>query len=524
MSRSAESSPANTPSPSKATAGGAPATDATHLTGETATTDPGDSNAPVETLASSLPTIPRRDLSGMMASAGIHLLFMLVLSLFIIQPNEVAEVFSTLAKLSEEVGDSEIETPPETAAEKIEITPSPLPTVDPKAFDNPNPAMVDVNDLAPSVEDDTTTKVNSLIATGTKYAGRTGASRSQLVAAGGGNAESEAAVNNGLKWLAAHQLEDGSWSFNHGPDNPGNLENCHTGATGLALLAFLGAGHTHNSKDSIYRNVVNKGFDFLINRADWSGGDGADFRGKASGNDGMYAHAICAIALCEAFALTNDRRKLFNTARGSIQFIIASQNQKDGGWRYRPREPGDLSVTGWKVMALKSAQAARINALGLPNAIKLSSKFLDEVQHENGSKYAYQGGEGSNPTASMTAVGLLCRMYLGWNENRPALKKGIEFLSAVGPSTGDLYYNYYATQVLHHWGSEEWTKWNSVMRDRLIATQEKEGSIAGSWPPSGDHGAAPGGRLYQTCLSIMTLEVYYRHLPIYKRKTIKADF
>ena len=122
-----------------------------------------------------------------------------------------------------------------------------------------------------------------------------------------------------------------------------------------------------------------------------------------------------------------------------------------------------------------------------------------------------------------TAVGLLCRMYLGWKRDNPHLKNGVEYLSKVGPSPSDMYYNYYATQVMHHWGEEEWVKWNNVMREMLVKRQIREGHAAGSWPPSGGHSAV-GGRLLETCLSAMTLEVYYRHLPIYDRKKIQVEF
>ena len=119
----------------------------------------------------------------------------------------------------------------------------------------------------------------------------------------------------------------------------------------------------------------------------------------------------------------------------------------------------------------------------------------------------------------MTAIGLLCRMYLGWKQNSPPLRRGVQYLGHTGPSINDIYYDYYATQVLHHWGGTEWKKWNEVLREHLIESQAKEGDALGSWKPTGDSGAGPGGRLYQTCLSIMTLEVYYRYLPIYQRET-----
>ena len=99
------------------------------------------------------------------------------------------------------------------------------------------------------------------------------------------------------------------------------------------------------------------------------------------------------------------------------------------------------------------------------------------------------------------------------------------YLDKVKPQSNNMYFNYYATQVMHHWGGEEWTRWNEVMRDHLIRTQHplKDGHLAGSWDIADPHGGG-GGRLYMTCLSIMTLEVYYRHLPMYSREKIKVEF
>ena len=82
-----------------------------------------------------------------------------------------------------------------------------------------------------------------------------------------------------------------------------------------------------------------------------------------------------------------------------------------------------------------------------------------------------------------------------------------------------MYYNYYATQVLHHWGGPEWDRWNSVMREHLIRTQIRDGHATGSWDIADRHGYV-GGRVYMTTLALLTLEVYYRHLPLYQRDRI----
>jgi hypothetical protein len=192
---------------------------------------------------------------------------------------------------------------------------------------------------------------------------------------------------------------------------------------------------------------------------------------------------------------------------------VNAQDKAGGGWRYNPGEPGDTTVTGWQIMALKSAKAA---GLKVPDdAVKKAQKFLDSVSVAGGSQYAYVSG-GPPGTPAISAIGLLCRMYLGWTPEMPALETGVASLSDKGPDGQNVYYNYYATQVLHHWGGERWNNWNEPMRDRLVATQIEEGDSAGTWSPVGEFSGA-GGRLYETCLSVMTLEVYYRYMPMYAK-------
>jgi len=345
-----------------------------------------------------------------------------------------------------------------------------------------------------------------------ELAGRTGSVRAMLLSKGGGSTASEKCVTGGLRWLARYQQSDGKWSFHHGPDDPGSLGQCTTGATGLAILAFLGAGHTHRSEHARYRTTVDKGLRFLLSQMKREGA-GGDLRGTVVGNEGMYAHAIATLALCEAYGQTRDS-KLREPAQRAVNFILAAQDPKGGGWRYSPREPGDTTVTGWQLMALKSAKNSRLK---VPERVLVNAgHFLDSVQTADGGRYGYVA---RGDTPPMTAIALLCRMYLGWARGHSSLQSGVEYLSRRGPSPDDIYYDYYATQVLHHWGGSEWKKWNGVLRDRLVETQVKQGDAAGSWKPTGDRGAGPGGRLYQTCLSVMTLEVYYRYLPLYQKET-----
>lgn len=354
-----------------------------------------------------------------------------------------------------------------------------------------------------------------------------------MVSKFGGNSASEAAVASGMKWLTNHQLPDGSWNFVHSKhaeckgqcSQDGGFANCPNGATSMALLAFLGGGHTHQKGD--YQRNVKRGIDFLIKSAK-STPTGLDLRGKVTSNEGMYVQGLGTIALCECAAMTKDGR-VKKAAEGALDFIVKAQNANDGGWRYSPGEAGDMSVTGWQIMALKSGYNAKLN---FPTKVfKNSEKFLIMDGVDGGAQYTYipnpkdPNAEKAPPTPTMTAVGLLCRMYLGWDHKNKKLQEGVAYLDQVKPQPNNMYFNYYATQVMHHWGGEEWNRWNAVMRDHLVRTQHPltDGHLSGSWDVADPHGGA-GGRLYMTCLSIMTLEVYYRHLPMYSREKIKVEF
>jgi hypothetical protein len=230
----------------------------------------------------------------------------------------------------------------------------------------------------------------------------------------------------------------------------------------------------------------------------------------------MYAQGLSAMTLCEAYAMTGDQN-LGGKAQKAIDFICEAQHPR-GGWRYNPGQPGDTTVTGWQIMALKSARLVR---LSIPSPIIERSKgYLDGVQDGGGSYYGYQR---PNKEPACTAVGLLCRMYLGWRRDDPRLVRGVKYLSNLGPSPNDMYFNFYATQVLCHHDGNEWPGWNKRMRDFLVAKQATTGHEKGSWYFPDRHGTI-GGRLYTTAMCVMILEVYYRYLPLYGNRSVDDDF
>jgi hypothetical protein len=398
---------------------------------------------------------------------------------------------------------------------------------------------------------------------------RVGGDRYSQALLGGGNRESEDAVDRGLKWLAQHQFPDGSWSFEHSHSAAcagrctadGQRTNAHNAATGLALLCFLGAGQTHFSGK--YPTNVQKGLQFLVRNQQMTAAERGSFWEP---NGQMYGHGIATMAMCEAYALTAEfeekkqttKRRLptkqeresltalRTSAQAALDFIAAAQDLEGGGWRYNPRQAGDTSVFGWQLLALKSGYAARLHVS--QQTIHRAYHYLDLVQSETqpvagvripgdtiadleilkrevpcGPFYGYDH-PGRGPAT--TAIGLLSRMYLGWDRYNPALVRGVETVAKWGPSRkGDMYFNYYGTLLMWHVQGAEWRAWNDALRDWLVQAQATEGHELGSWFfAGGDHGANTGGRLYYTALSILTLEIYYRFLPLYRRQVKDKGF
>ncbi|MGI9177043.1 MAG: prenyltransferase/squalene oxidase repeat-containing protein [Pirellulales bacterium] len=342
------------------------------------------------------------------------------------------------------------------------------------------------------------------------FAGRHGRARGRGVLDRGGSVASEAAVERGLAWLARHQAADGSWRFDlsncqcdGGCRDPGTVSST-TAATGIALLPFLGAGHTH--VEGAYRETVTRGMYYLMSRMQPTP------RGGDLSEGTMYGHGVATLALAESLGMTQDEG-LVRYVQDAVRFIETAQDMHGGGWRYLPGQPGDTTVTAWQLAALRSAGLAGV-AIPSPTMDGIS-RFLDRVQTRKGEAYGYQSPQ-ARPCTS--AVGLLCRLYTGW-QNEPALDRGLAALAKGGPDPDAVYLNFYLSQALMQRDHSLWPRWNGRNRDQLVSRQAAVGHEMGSWFFA-DHDTAPGGRLAHTALAVLTLEVYYRLLPIYKPEAV----
>ena len=347
-------------------------------------------------------------------------------------------------------------------------------------------------------------------------------------AAGDVGPETEKSIEIGLSYLASTQNDDGSWSLQGHGENV--LLRSNTAATGLCLLAFQGAGYTH--REHQYAGTISRGIEYLMNRQQTNGDLYIPEDAISNRNVAFYSHGIAALAMCEAYGMTQDPQ-LREPAQRCLDYIVSTQHDQRGGWRYTAQVSSDTSVTGWMMMALKSGQLSGLEVpektyQGIQRWLGLSQvpQQPDRYRYNPFAPDTPTQRHGRMATPTMTAVGMLMRMYSGWRRDNESMKSAAEYLLQYPPQIGsvqspqkDTYYWYYATQVMFHMGGDYWDRWNQALNPILIQSQVKEGVNAGSWDPAGaipDRWSAHAGRLYVTTMNLLNLEVYYRHLPIYE--------
>ena len=438
-----------------------------------------------------------------LVSLLVHLVILIVLGLLMLP--DLLETPLTLEvvyaeKLGEQLDDAVLQSP----ADQVPDIAEPVLSEDEMAVEDPLAAPPDITPVDISTTQSSTIEAASI---GMALSGREKGMKKALLAAYGGTQTTESAVIRGLEWLKRNQQRDGMWSLTGNYSLGAPTEN-RAAATAMALLAFQGHGSTH--KFGPYQDVVARGWKALIKKQD---GDG-NFFFTGGHHHRLYTHAQATIALCELYGMTKDET-LKAPGEKALSYCFASQSPQ-GGWRYAPGGASDTSVTGWFVMALQSGRMAGLTVPGV-NLDRISA-YLDTATTDAGIRYSYMPGQ--SDTLSMTAEGLLCRQYLGWKQSDPRLVQGLDYLvnNPIRFADMDVYYWYYCTQAMHHMGGDHWKQWNSVMRQEVPSEQIKTGNEGGSWEPSRDRHGHLGGRLYTTCLCIYMLEVYYRHLPIYKHR------
>lgn len=350
----------------------------------------------------------------------------------------------------------------------------------------------------------------------------------------GGDDRTQLAVDRALDWLASNQEQSGLWDASRfgagqetatlGEHRDGAGRDADTGITGLALLAFLGAGYHHQQEQVPYAEVVRKGLFALVDQQMNSGDlSGRDQIGQQRSHyfARMYCHGIASLALCEAYAATRDP-KLYPAVLRAVAYTQNAQNRHSGGWRYHVRDeddPGDMSQFGWQAMLLQSAVRSGIRVPAIHQA--LMHKFLDSVTLQPSSGLACYRPRivpGQSPSYAMTAEALACRRLLGFPYPSTAHQEAVDFLKAIPPSSQsvNLYAWYYTSLALVQDGDATWESWNDAMKSQLLSRQFTSGPQRGAWPNDCPW-SGYGGTVYSTALSCLCLEVYYRHLPLLRQ-------
>lgn len=384
-----------------------------------------------------------------------------------IEPPPEPEVVPTTMEAGSDVGDTRIENAVST------------PSFGDESSDEINPVQsVDISTVSPFV-------IKGL------YGARTGGGRAAAIGKFGGGG-SDTVVLKALRWLKAHQNEDGSWT---GAGSP-------TAMCGLALLCYMAHGETPASKE--FGATVEKAIRYLLYAQDSGTG-----RFKAAGDNYVYGHAIATYALAESYGMTK-MVMLKEPMEKGLQIIIDGQ-QGGGAWNYNYDKSGrrDLSVSAWQAQALKAGKMAGAENPGLSDAIYKAVGGIKSFAGGDGT-FGYDKAGGSQ---ELTGAGALCLQLLdhGADPEVANALKATEGLQMSWPKGGGgTYCWYYATQARFQNGGPIWENWNKNMLQVLTKAQEADGH----WASGSTHKACD---VYDTTLCCLCLEVYYRYLPTYQK-------
>ena len=364
----------------------------------------------------------------------------------------------------------------------------------------------------------------------TPYRSRFGSEKKLAIETFGGGADTEAAVARGLAYLARRQSEAGNWG-DAGTFHP-KYRQVAVGNTALAMLAFLGAGHTHESNTEYSANV-RRTIKWLLSMQ--------DDRTGHFGNSSSYSHGISTYALAECYALTGDdqlRRPLERAVGQILRNQIPSNYRGDrrmiGGWSYYYPDGSTydawprVSITSWQVMALESA---RLGGLIVPeHTLELAKEFIVGSWDERLGAVRYSHDpdrltSGYPTLPGSTPAGLFVLSLLGEDVGSDRfvaprnyllrrMPDGFRFTNEddfVFRAQGNVYFWYYGSLAMLRAGGAEWERWNASLKATLLPAQRDNGS----WDPLDVYAEYAGDSrqdsIYTTSMCVLTLEVYYRY-------------
>jgi hypothetical protein len=344
------------------------------------------------------------------------------------------------------------------------------------------------------------------------------------------------AINQGLAYLAANQIADGSFgTYQH----QGNVA-----ITSLAGLAMMAGGHQPGR--GRYGTVVSRALNFVVGLDQFPNGRAGFLHNPRAPIHGpMYGHGFATLFLAEAHGMVQNRQlreRLHATLTRAVQLIIETQN-REGGWRYHPQQAdADLSVTICQIMALRAARnagisvpiqvcqimalrAARNAGISVPiqvvnNCIRYVTDCQD-IHGDGGFRYMKHGG----PTGfARTAAGVVALNSAGVYKGK-AVEKGLDYLIRnCRPGRGNVqnndmlmhyyYGHYYAVQAMWIAGGRYWTEWYPAIRDELVNHQDKQLQAGGTQCCWVDRRICTH---YATAMALIILQIPNNYLPIFQR-------
>ncbi|MHC5064939.1 MAG: prenyltransferase/squalene oxidase repeat-containing protein, partial [Planctomycetota bacterium] len=327
------------------------------------------------------------------------------------------------------------------------------------------------------------------------YSNRFGPKKAEALARYGGTEETERAVAAGLRYLAGIQSDSGYWgSRRRDHEKYGEV---YIGKTALCLLAFLGAGHTHQS-DTEHSEVVDAAIDFLLSKQD----EETKHFGRRTSS---YSHGISTYALAECYAITGDPR-LREPLEGAVSRIldqqsISSDTRNRGGWGYfsptlSPEDPFTrTSVSAWMIMALKSAE---LSGIEFPEESKRAAKSYLWRMFDRERRYFLYSKDPSRLRSAWrtlpasTPAGVFGLQLLGEDSGDDRLEAALQFTTERAPAsyrkgsdddfvlraTGNVYFWYYGSLATFMAGGDAWERWNERLRTVLPEAQNLDGSFS----------------------------------------------
>jgi hypothetical protein len=336
-------------------------------------------------------------------------------------------------------------------------------------------------------------------------------------------AEIKAAIKQGLVYLASQQQPEGWWE-------PQPLRH---GISGLVLMGLAAEGlpdlaETAEKCAEFYKRSYIAPDSFK---------DTPHLEARLAGSlvgrrppHFLYEQAIAVLAMSEYVHHRQDEAARPLVAEG-VRLLLRSQNTTAkpkllrgpvgqdkavfGGWKYTPEDTrGDLSASGWCLIALAGAKAAGFD---VPDGVqKHYMVFCRKCFNEEAGAYGYQPTGRGRVTNTLNAIGVLTTLLCVGSQCefvRPGLRRIRRYFPSweqEGAGGGyPFYYWYYASRAMFVAGGDYWTQWRGVVCPMLLRHQNADGS----WDAADSEEKL--GRNYSTAMAVLILQLCSGNPPAY---------